>query len=226
MASLPANSPAILMSEKEFQETLERGDGPDQPIVIGRKAVKQPDKAHLPKKTRVERVGLESLECQLNSSREGEDLMTDEVEEQPQSATSMIETTDTIQSFWDQPVPPPDMQWAYDPRMPPEWNEVLASMVVNNWAGLCRPTGEWSTESTVSKPPVRLRTEDTGEAHLCALREQFKPVVQLHQKRMNKGKVKTQGLSDDDILQLRQAWQQEFVDIVNGTKEELPPWRE
>ncbi|KAG6881754.1 hypothetical protein C0995_000762, partial [Termitomyces sp. Mi166 len=22
------------------------------------------------------------------------------------------------------------------------------------------------------------------------------------------------------------AWQQEFVDIVNGTKKELPPWRE
>ncbi|KAG6870672.1 hypothetical protein C0995_011405, partial [Termitomyces sp. Mi166 len=40
-----------------------------------------------------------------------------------------------------------------------------------------------------------------------------------------KGKVKTQGLSDNDIPQLRQAWQQEFADIVNGTKEELPPWR-
>ncbi|KAG6883228.1 hypothetical protein C0995_012642, partial [Termitomyces sp. Mi166 len=43
---------------------------------------------------------------------------------------------------------------------------------------------------------------------------------------MDKGKVKTQGQSDDDILQLCQAWQPEFADIVNGTKEELPPWRE
>ncbi|KAG6859115.1 hypothetical protein C0995_011384, partial [Termitomyces sp. Mi166 len=68
--------------------------------------------------------------------------------------------------------------------------------------------------------------EDTGEVHLHALRERFEPVVQLHQKRMDKGKVKTQGLSDDDIPQLHQAWQQEFMDIVNGTKEELPPWRE
>ncbi|KAG6859667.1 hypothetical protein C0995_005952, partial [Termitomyces sp. Mi166 len=91
MASLPANLLAILMSKKEFQETLERGDGLDQPIVIGRKAVKWPDKAHLPKKTHVERVGLESLECQLTSSRvKVEDLMTDKVEEQPQSAASMI----------------------------------------------------------------------------------------------------------------------------------------
>ncbi|KAG6869549.1 hypothetical protein C0995_015478, partial [Termitomyces sp. Mi166 len=80
----------------------------------------------------------------------------------------------------------------------------------------------WLMESTVSKPPVRLRMEDTGEAHLHALREQFEPAVQLRQKRMDKGKVKTQGLSDDDIPQLRQAWQQEFADIINGTKEELP----
>ncbi|KAG6870636.1 hypothetical protein C0995_011641, partial [Termitomyces sp. Mi166 len=77
------------MSEKEFQGTLERGDGPDLPISIDRKAVKQPDKAHLPKKTRVERVGVDSLECQLTSSRvKVEDLVTDEVKEQ-QSTMSM-----------------------------------------------------------------------------------------------------------------------------------------
>ncbi|KAG6859221.1 hypothetical protein C0995_010577 [Termitomyces sp. Mi166 len=230
MASLPANSPAILMSEEEFQGTLERGNGPDQPISVGRKVLKQPDKAHLPKKICVEQVGVDLLECQLTSSRvKVEDLITDEVEEQ-QSA------------------------WAYNPCMLPEWNEVVASMVVHNRAGLCQPTGEvyrqpaadeiseplhilfngqslkvksvqWSMELMVSKPPVRLRTEDTGEVQLRALREQFKPTVQLRQKRMDKGKVKTQGRSDNDIPQLRQAWQHEFVDIVNRTKEELPPWR-
>ncbi|KAG6892098.1 hypothetical protein C0995_005345, partial [Termitomyces sp. Mi166 len=40
------------------------------------------------------------------------------------------------------------------------------------------------------------------------------------------GKEKPQRLSEDDFPRLHQAWQQEFVDIVNGTKEELPPWRE
>ncbi|KAG6875771.1 hypothetical protein C0995_008079, partial [Termitomyces sp. Mi166 len=40
------------------------------------------------------------------------------------------------------------------------------------------------------------------------------------------GKEKPQRLSEDDFPQLRQAWQQKFVDIVNGTKKELPPWRE
>ncbi|KAG6859307.1 hypothetical protein C0995_009813, partial [Termitomyces sp. Mi166 len=85
---------------------------------------------------------------------------------------------------------------------------------------------QWSMESMVSKPPVRLRTEDTGKAQLCALREQFEPTVQLCQKCMDKGKVKTQGWSDDDIPQLHQAWQHEFMDIVNRTKKELFPWRE
>ncbi|KAG6871747.1 hypothetical protein C0992_010382 [Termitomyces sp. T32_za158] len=142
------------------------------------------------------------------------------------------------------------MQWAYDPRMPPEWNEVVASMVAQRWAGMLRPTGEvyrqpvadeisepldvmfdgrsltaknvqWSTKATVSKPPLRLRTEDTGEVHLRALRERFEP-----QKRVDKGKAKATGLREEDIPRLRQQWQQEFADIVNGTKPELLPWRE
>ncbi|KAG6858217.1 hypothetical protein C0995_001709, partial [Termitomyces sp. Mi166 len=147
------------------------------------------------------------------------------------------------------------MQWAYDLHMPPEWNEVVASMVVKNQVASLQPTGEvyhqptadeisepsnifvdgallkaksvsWSTTLTVSQPPVRLMMEDTGEAHLHALREWFEPASQVHQKRVDIGKDKPRKLSKDDFPQLRQAWQQEFVDIVNGTKEELPPWRE
>ncbi|KAG6881033.1 hypothetical protein C0995_003302, partial [Termitomyces sp. Mi166 len=147
------------------------------------------------------------------------------------------------------------MQWAYDPRMPPEWNEVVASMVVKNQVVSLQSTGEvycqptankiseplnifidgvllkaksvsWSTASTVSQPPVRLKMEDTGEAHLHALRERFEPASQVHQKRVDIGKEKPQRLSEDDFPRLCQAWQQEFVDIVNGTKEELLPWRE
>ncbi|KAG6892994.1 hypothetical protein C0992_011626, partial [Termitomyces sp. T32_za158] len=211
MASLPADAPVIMISEEEFQGTLERGDGPDRPRTAEKKAVKKPDKARQPDKPRAERVNLGSLECQLTSSRvKVEDLVADKVEECRRSATSAAETTDSARSFWDQPVLPPDMQWAYDPCMPPEWNEVVASMVAQRWAGLFRPTGEayrrpfaeeisepsdvmfdgrsltaksvqWSTKLTVSKPPLRLRTEDTGEVHLSALRERFEPRVQLCQ---------------------------------------------
>ncbi|KAG6888573.1 hypothetical protein C0992_008152 [Termitomyces sp. T32_za158] len=46
------------------------------------------------------------------------------------------------------------------------------------------------------------------------------------QKRIDKGKAKDNGLMEGDIPQLCQQWQQEFVDIVNGTKPELPPWQE
>ncbi|KAG6870268.1 hypothetical protein C0995_014134 [Termitomyces sp. Mi166 len=241
MASLPANLLAI--SEKEFQGTLKRGDGLDQPITTSRKAVIKPDKAQLPKKTRVKRVAIDSMECQPTSSRvKVEDLVTDEEE---QSAASALETTNR----------PPDMQWAYDPRMPSEWNEAVASMSIRNRVASLQPTGEvyrqpmadeiseplnifvdgallkaksvsWSTTSTVSQPPVRLMTEDTGEVHLRALRERFEPASQVRQKRVDIGKERPQKLSEEDFPRLRQAWQQEFADIVNGTKEELPPWRE
>ncbi|KAG6894352.1 hypothetical protein C0992_006480 [Termitomyces sp. T32_za158] len=99
MASLPADAPVIMISEEEFQGTLERGDGPDRPRMAERKAVKKPDKARQPDETRAEQ-------------------------------------------------------------------------------------------------------------------------------RVDKGKAKITGLREEDIPRLHQQWQQEFADIVNGTKPELPPWRE
>ncbi|KAG6883369.1 hypothetical protein C0995_012377, partial [Termitomyces sp. Mi166 len=84
----------------------------------------------------------------------------------------------------------------------------------------------WSTTLTVSQPPVRLMMEDTGEVHLHVLREQFEPASQAHQKCVDIGKDKPCKLLEDDFLRLRQAWQQEFANIINGMKEELPPWRE
>ncbi|KAG6869380.1 hypothetical protein C0995_003649, partial [Termitomyces sp. Mi166 len=90
-------------------------------------------------------------------------------------------------------------------------------------ASLKAKSVSWSTTSTVSQHPVRLKMEDTGEVHLRALREQFEPASQVHQKHADIGKDKPRKLSEDDFPRLRQAWQQEFVDIVNGTKEELPP---
>ncbi|KAG6892345.1 hypothetical protein C0995_004201, partial [Termitomyces sp. Mi166 len=193
------------------------------------------------------------MECQLTSSRvKVEDLVTDEEE---QSAASALEKTKSERSFWDRPVGLPDIQWAYDLRMPLEWNEAVASMMIKNWVALLQTVGEvycqpmaneisepsnifidgaslkaksvsWLTTSTVSQPPVRLMMEDTGEAHLHALRERFEPASQARQKRIDIGKDKPRKLSEDDFPRLHQAWQQEFADIVNGMKEELPPWRE
>ncbi|KAG6867278.1 hypothetical protein C0995_005232, partial [Termitomyces sp. Mi166 len=94
-----------------------------------------------------------------------------------------------------------------------------------NGALLKAKSVSWSTMSTVSQPPVRLMMEDTGEAHLHALREQFEPASQVCQKCVDIGKEKPQRLSEDDFPQLHQAWQQEFADIINGMKKELSPWR-
>ncbi|KAG6858024.1 hypothetical protein C0995_003311, partial [Termitomyces sp. Mi166 len=177
------------------------------------------------------------------------------MDEEEQSVASALETTKSEQSFWNQPVGPPDIQWAYDSCMLSEWNEAVASMMIKNRVASLQTVGEvyrqpmadeisepsnifvdgtslkaksvsWSTTSTVSQPPVRLKMEDTGEAHLHALREQFEPTRQACQKHVDVGKDKPCKLSKDDFPRLCQAWQQEFVDIVNGTKEELPPWRE
>ncbi|KAH9474277.1 hypothetical protein JR316_0013440 [Psilocybe cubensis] len=41
-----------------------------------------------------------------------------------------------------------------------------------------------------------------------------------------KGKKRAAGLTEEDILRLRQQWHDEFVDIVHGTPNELPPFRE
>ncbi|KAG6895740.1 hypothetical protein C0995_012259 [Termitomyces sp. Mi166 len=97
----------------------------------------------------------------------------------------------------------------------------------------CQPTADEISEpsnifinGTLLKAKIWLKTEDTGKAHLHALRERFEPASQVHQKRIDIGKNKPCKLSEDDFLRLRQAWQQEFADIINRTKEELPPWRE
>ncbi|KAG6882748.1 hypothetical protein C0993_009294 [Termitomyces sp. T159_Od127] len=87
VARILASLPEIIMTEKEFQGNLKRGDALDQPKEAGIMVVK---KAH------AERVSQNSLECQPTSSRvKVEVLVTDEVEEKQQSAASTVETTNS-----------------------------------------------------------------------------------------------------------------------------------
>ncbi|KAG6897042.1 hypothetical protein C0995_010837 [Termitomyces sp. Mi166 len=96
------------------------------------------------------------------------------------------------------------MQWAYDLRMLPEWNEVVASMVVKNWVASLQPTGEVYCQPTA---------DEISEPSTI-----FVDGVSL--------KAKSVSWSTTLTVSQPPAWQQEFADIVNGTKEELPPWRE
>ena len=83
--------------------------------------------------TKVQFAKTETYYCEPTSSKvKIEDLITAEqelaqAEEQeriePQSDASLGR-----RSFWDRPIPKPQYEWPYDPRMPNEWNEVIASM--------------------------------------------------------------------------------------------------
>ena len=70
--------------------------------------------------------------------------------------------------------------------------------------------------------PFSLLTIDESMASIERLKEKYKPV----HKQVRKGEDKTSKPSAEDTMRLRQQWYNEFVDILEGTKEELPPLRE
>ncbi|KAG6892840.1 hypothetical protein C0992_012273, partial [Termitomyces sp. T32_za158] len=136
--------------------------------------------------------------------------------------------------------------------MPAEWNELVASMYA--WSGLRWNSSEGvycqASDDKVSRPseiifdgvsvssqrskwvaPLRLHTLDESELRIMALRDKYAwptdQATMLERPRkaeQHKGKGKSEGFTIEDILNLRQQWQEEFADILNGTKEELPPW--
>jgi len=59
-------------------------------------------------------------------------------------------------------------------------------------------------------------------ASIERLKEKYKPI----RKQVRKGEEKTNKPSAEDVTRLRQQWYNEFVDILEGTKEELLPLRE
>jgi hypothetical protein len=102
---------------------------------------------------------------------------------------------------------------------------------------------DYGSEKVKGWTPTRLRTwtEDPDE-DLKKLQSQFgryhvreddtqaqlseqppRPLIDMK----GKGKVSpSQGISEDDYPRLHQQWKDKYTDILGGTKEELPPWRE
>ncbi|KAF8223419.1 hypothetical protein L208DRAFT_1316812, partial [Tricholoma matsutake] len=52
------------------------------------------------------------------------------------------------------------------------------------------------------------------------------PAVKEVEHCKQKGKSRELGLTEEDYPQLRQQWHDEFIDILGGTRDQLPPWRE
>ncbi|KAF8238265.1 hypothetical protein L208DRAFT_1243302, partial [Tricholoma matsutake] len=53
-----------------------------------------------------------------------------------------------------------------------------------------------------------------------------KPTPAVKESHRQKGKSRELGLTEEDYPQLRQQWHEEFADIIGGTQDRLPPWRE
>jgi hypothetical protein len=135
--------------------------------------------------------------------------------------------------------------------MPDEWNEVIASM--QNYEKTNTPHGSenyhQATKDEISSPKdfpypagthakylrkqssVHIRTgKEDHEKGFPNLRVQFetkKKNTPVSTKSHDvKWKSKAQEDPEDEYAHLQEHWQHDYDDIMNGTKEELPPWQE
>jgi len=72
--------------------------------------------------------------------------------------------------------------------------------------------------------------KDKTDARIKKLRDRFeKPARAAYTNPLipkAKGRGILKPLTEEDYPRLRQQWCDEFQDIVNGTRGEMPPWRE
>jgi hypothetical protein len=203
---------------------------------------------------------MEENYCQPTSSEiKVEDLITDD-EEQKQNEeldkNPIDDNNDLMRkkSFWDRPTPPPQFEWVPDPRMPSEWNAVIADMRTSDWTRF-RPegefyrspkdeeisesvefTGKWfpdqkERERLHAQSTMRLETSvEEWTTSIKKLRDRFDEPKICHRKpperKPDKGKGKATELSEEDYPRLRQQWHDEYYELVQGVKEVLPPFRE
>jgi len=227
---LPVGSDVILLSKEEYDNTLKGGELP-KPLSkeqrIGRKkASENSDGEHLRPHEKPD-VRLKGLMVQKELP----------IDTQPENCRHL----------WDRPVSKPQFEWVYDPRMPREWNDMVASIRI--YEGTKVPSSPFrraddSEEFVHLYEPGRPRLEqmrrqasvasqlgkDETDAQIRKLRDRFeKPVKVAYKKPLSpkkKGKGKMKPLTEEDFPRLRQQWCEEFQDIVNGTRGEMPPWRE
>ena len=276
MFPLPKDHEALLLTHEEFKEhrdALKGGKTPPKNTKPHKNAPGQARDANMEntnpekqspgqipgvnkRKTNTFRstyVEPDTLECQPTSSKvKIEDLVTDNQETNPSH-------TPGRNPFWDRPIPKPQFDWPYDPRMPSEWNEVIAAMRAVNSDPRYAPTERYrmAEHYEVSEPeeftnhrypdqPQRDRLmkqtttrikfgDDISELNLAKLRTRFEnsrpPVVKpnpghSHPPKKGKGRAEPGTLSEDDYPHLRQQWHNQYIDILQGVGERLPPFRE
>ncbi len=152
---------------------------------------------------RTQRTQRNKLYCEPTSSNvKVEDLVNSEEEnnnirEFLSAATVGAQTqTPRKRSFWERPVPHPTLEWVYDPRMPNEWNEIMANATTAHNIGKNRPAESQyrkATRDEISEPiefdniyinarsirdqlhreTVRLNTPDESIDNIEKLRKRF-----------------------------------------------------
>ncbi|KAG6871159.1 hypothetical protein C0992_011603, partial [Termitomyces sp. T32_za158] len=213
----------VLESEVvEYERTLKRGETP-------KTSSKKNGQKHKAEARRSQNAT--SMECQPTSSKvKVEDLVSDDHHGWMEDKAS---STGTKRSVWDRPVPHPNFEWAFDPRMPAEWNELVASMYAwsgprwNSLEGVYRQASddEVSQPSEIIFDGVSVSSRRSKDKFAWPTGQAMTP-EQPRKAERHKGKGKSEGFTVEDIPNLRRQWQEEFADILNGTKEELPPWRD
>ena len=247
----------VMMPESEFLTLSERGKMEELKRQFSQKQtkpqkqnMKKPQKAYHnnkadPKRARQSRGIDITGECEPTSSKvKVEDLITnkDEIEHEPLPQTRL----------WDRPVPPPDLQWTGDLRLPTELNDVTAAMWNYNWPQFVDKKESYQEPDPheVSKPKVFIakmhderpkgKREPKQRFSLPTVDESMEAIDRLKQKYQRpirkdepskipirpsrKGKEHMSD-SEENLANLRQGWHDEFHEILQGTPERLPPLR-
>ncbi|KAG6876393.1 hypothetical protein C0992_013106 [Termitomyces sp. T32_za158] len=102
---LPGKYPALMVLEIEYKRTLKRGE---MPKTSSKKVLGQKHKGE----ARSSQNAM-SIECQPTLSKvKVEDLVSDDDHRQVEDSTSSVGTNRLV---WDQPIPHPNFEWAFDP---------------------------------------------------------------------------------------------------------------
>ncbi len=217
--TLPTNGRHTMMNESEVVNHSEKGEvGPNRPI----RDTKSTKSVENPQGTKLTPVK--------------------EDHERQEKRTRLL---------FDRPKPPPRPEWLGDPRLPVELNEVISAMWPYNNHGRSTEHDEYREPqpSEISEtvefmsyirpsepvrrkqqtPRFRLPTIDESKLAIEALakrHERNNLKIRPEAVALDKGKTGSNPLTEDDVPRLKQQWYDKYKEILQGTKEELPPLRE
>ena len=241
------------MTESEYIEDMSRSErGENRPSKTPKARVTREEVEKPQLKSKRGKAIDDSNECEPTSSKvKVEDLVTDREEQLLAEESAFEETTRADRTLFDRPIPPCETRHIYDPKLPRELNELLQSMQDNKWRTTdletyrqARPEemleGQQAPQighipnkrKKPAAPQLRLPTIDESMASIDDLRRRYdhkrrRPpnYGQQHESpsSSSKGKEKAVVLTEENISQLTQRWHDEYQDILQGTKEELPP---